>query len=615
MRKISLEKTPAFSILVAQYPSYFTHGKGRKLVYGKWGAPGFLISSLGEDVSVMYKEDADLFRALGLLMTETDKKELSIRQIPPIDFRSVMIDVSRNAVIKPEYLKKIIVKFSLLGINYACLYTEDTYEVAGHPLFGFNRGKYSKDEIREICAFAKKFGVTMFPCIQTLGHLEQVLKFPQYSGLKDNDKVLNVRNPKIYKFIEQMIKNAVEPYDTDLIHIGMDETHGLGTGNSFLYCTPIDPRELYLKHALKVVALCKKMKLKPMMWGDMVLGYDPHTMSKKQLKLMPKGIEMVYWNYYSEKDESKNYEGHIKTYRKFGYEPMSAAGVWNWNAIWGRYQRAERTTPVFMEITKRYGIKRAMTTMWGDDGNECPFDSNWPALILFSEHCYVAKPDPEVMKKLVKAVAGDAFEKYLISTGIIRMHSKGFSVNGDMGRSFLYDDPIFGVYAMHVLASKFKGNVNAHYDKVYKAIKAFMPGVSKGNKELFNFALALTDLLRIKAGFRNELYLAHKAGNKAKLRKLLKVVPELKKRYEAMSKAQRAIWLLERKPQGLEVLDMRYGAQLKRLDVTAERIKDYLSGKIKRISELDEKQQNIFAKFPNTPGQHYRNFVTLTTVK
>ncbi|MEI6845823.1 MAG: family 20 glycosylhydrolase, partial [Candidatus Firestonebacteria bacterium] len=265
MQKIKLEKSEAFSVLVKEYPKYFTHGEGRFLVAGKWDAEGFSVFSFGEDISIMYKEESDLFRALGQLMAEMRKRdggEIKIRQVPPMNFRSVMIDVSRNAVIKPEYLKKILLKLSLLGINYVCLYTEDTYEVTGHPLIGYNRGRYSKAEIRDVSVFAKKIGITMFPCIQTLGHLEQILKFPAYYRFKDNDKVLNVKNPKIYAFVEQLIKNATEPYDTDLIHIGMDETHGLGLGKAFEHGKPVDPRKLYQAHTAKVINICRKLNLK-----------------------------------------------------------------------------------------------------------------------------------------------------------------------------------------------------------------------------------------------------------------------------------------------------------------------------------------------------------------
>ena len=199
----------------------------------------------------------------------------------------------------------------------------------------------------------------------------------------------------------------------------------------------------------------------------------------------------------------------------------------------------------------------------------------------------------------MKAVTGDEFEKYLVPTRLLKM--SWLSTRGDMGRAFLYDDPIFGVFSVNLLFEKFRGNIAAHFEKVYKEIKAFLPEVSKENKTLFTYALTLADLLRLKSGFRKELYLAHKAGSKDRLRKLLKVVPLLKKKYEAMCKAQRKIWLLERKPEGLEALDVRYGSQLKRLDVAAERIKDYLSGKIKRISELEETPRNIYSRTP------YRN--------
>ena len=46
-------------------------------------------------------------------------------------------------------------------------YTEDTYEVEGQPYFGAYRGKYTKDEIKELDAYASMFGVELVPCIQT----------------------------------------------------------------------------------------------------------------------------------------------------------------------------------------------------------------------------------------------------------------------------------------------------------------------------------------------------------------------------------------------------------------------------------------------------------------
>ena len=47
-----------------------------------------------------------------------------------------MIDCSRNAVMNVDNLKSWIDILQNLGFNSLMLYTEDTYEVNGHPYFG-----------------------------------------------------------------------------------------------------------------------------------------------------------------------------------------------------------------------------------------------------------------------------------------------------------------------------------------------------------------------------------------------------------------------------------------------------------------------------------------------
>ena len=51
---------------------------------------------------------------------------------------------------KVEHFKKWLRRLALLGFNVAKLYTEDTYELPGEPYFGYCRGAYTADELREI---------------------------------------------------------------------------------------------------------------------------------------------------------------------------------------------------------------------------------------------------------------------------------------------------------------------------------------------------------------------------------------------------------------------------------------------------------------------------------
>ena len=62
------------------------------------------------------------------------------------------VDCSRNSVMTVDALKEWIDIISDLGYNHLMLYTEDTYEVEGHPYFGYARGRYSKAELKELNA-------------------------------------------------------------------------------------------------------------------------------------------------------------------------------------------------------------------------------------------------------------------------------------------------------------------------------------------------------------------------------------------------------------------------------------------------------------------------------
>ena len=95
----------------------------------------------------------------------------------------VLLDCSRNAVMKPEEVKKLILFLEKAGYNCLELYTEDTYELEGEPRFGYLRGRYTKAELKELDAFGKEHGVELIPCIETLGHLEKIFEWKEYAGV------------------------------------------------------------------------------------------------------------------------------------------------------------------------------------------------------------------------------------------------------------------------------------------------------------------------------------------------------------------------------------------------------------------------------------------------
>ena len=111
----------------------------------------------------------------------------------------IMLDCSRNAVMRVEHVKRWLRRLALLGYNQVMLYTEDTYEIPGEPRFGFQRGRYTQAELRELDAYAARLNMELVGCIQTLAHLEQILRWGEYHAVKDYESVLLVGEPATYE--------------------------------------------------------------------------------------------------------------------------------------------------------------------------------------------------------------------------------------------------------------------------------------------------------------------------------------------------------------------------------------------------------------------------------
>ena len=75
------------------------------------------------------------------------------------DTLGLMIDMSRNAVMSVAQVKEYLGYLKKMGYNCAMLYTEDTYEVQDEPYFGYMRGGYSAEDLRELDSYAASLGI------------------------------------------------------------------------------------------------------------------------------------------------------------------------------------------------------------------------------------------------------------------------------------------------------------------------------------------------------------------------------------------------------------------------------------------------------------------------
>lgn len=230
-----------------------------------------IVERAGGEVQISCHEPAHFFRGLAGLLNHLDEPDYTRKETAYFAGNGLMLDCSRNAVFTVEKVKKMIRTLAKMGLNRLLLYTEDTYEVPGLPYFGVYRGRYTREEIKEIDDYAQIFGIELIPCIQTLAHLHNALKWPAAEQIVDTPDILQVGKEETYVFIEKLLKAVKESFHTNRVHLGMDEAVQLGLGNYLKENGYKNSSELIKEHCARVLEICKKLELEPMIWSDMYI--------------------------------------------------------------------------------------------------------------------------------------------------------------------------------------------------------------------------------------------------------------------------------------------------------------------------------------------------------
>ncbi|MFH1571832.1 MAG: beta-N-acetylhexosaminidase, partial [Gemmatimonadota bacterium] len=359
------------------YPIAQGEGRGLQVAFEKAPEPGLLeVRRQGGQATVRYGATAQAGRAVGALLADglvADGRAL--RESTPFRSFGIMLDCSRNAVMKVEHFKRWLRQLALLGYDTVMLYTEDTYELPGEPYFGYQRGPYTAAELKEVDGYAARLNIELIPCIQTLGHLANVLRHAAYRDVKDTSSVMLVGEKKTYQLIEKMLTRWREVCRTDRMHLGMDETHDLGRGRYLDRNGYRDGFELFNQHLAKVVQLCRKHGYEPMIWSDMYfrLGskngdyYDQQTkIPPSVVKKIPKAAELVYWDYYHA--DAAFYLDWIERHRQLGKDPIMGSGIWTWSRYWYDRHITERTAGPCIDACRQAEVKEVFFTQWGDNG-------------------------------------------------------------------------------------------------------------------------------------------------------------------------------------------------------------------------------------------------------
>lgn len=563
--------------------------------------PEILIDRKGNHLYISCREEAHYYRALNRALHHLKEECYCYREELFFERNGLMLDCSRNAVFTVEKIKSILQTLARLGMNVLMLYTEDTYEVEKEPYFGIYRGRYTRDELREIDSYASVLGIELVPCIQTLAHLHNALKWPEMEEVRDSADILQVGKEETYQFITQLLSTVKDTFSTNRVHLGMDEAIMLGLGN-YLKENGYKKSSLLVKeHCLRVMDICRKLGLEPMIWSDMYITPNtggsyyqiPADADYAMWEKPDKDLGLVYWDYYH--NDSETYEKMLDIHQMLSDKVIFAGGSWIWNGISPNYSKTFAATHASLQTCKKYGIKEVLCTAWMDNGAETPVDAVLPGLVLFAHLGFHREYIEDVLREEFQSCTGGEMGDFMALDDFDRLFLQGKEnlEASNPSKYLLYQDPLIGLFDAHVKEAGM--DMGAYYRELQSRMEK-CAAKEDTYAQLFSFYGKLAAVLVHKSDLGVRIKEAYDGKEKDVLKEIgSNEIPEIVRSLEEMKQLREELWMADAKPFGYELLDIRIGGVITRLKSAGRRIERYLAGDIMRLEELEETRLPYFA--------------------
>lgn len=570
----------------------------------------------GNEVTITFAERVHFFRALGLLAQHVDDTEYSTEEKCWFKMNGTMFDVSQsNTLMTVDHVKFMVRRMALMGLNMIMLYNEDNYEIEGWPYFGYMRSRFTQDDIREIDDYAYNLGVEQIPCIQTLAHLIDALKWPSFAGMREDRACLLPGEERVYEFIEQAIVAATTPVRSKRIHIGMDEAMNLGMGHYYKKHGVVNAGQIMMEHLHRVMEILRRHDLEPMLWGDMffqrIFGkysyYQQNYGNQKATTVpvtlpnglkqeadvsyidqYPKDAQLIAYGYTP--DTYENWDMIINQGKFVGRDPVFAGGIWNWISFVPNWFFSFNSAIPQLRACKANGIKEVFATTWGDEGTECPIDTMLLGMQLWAELGYSDDYNEQQLKERFEFITGANYEATLLMEkidaipGTMENNVEGFNAS----KCLLWQEPFFGLLDKELFG--LEDQIEAHYRALAPVFRAESEKPSDLQRS-FGLYARLCDVMEYKVTIGCRLKTAYDAGDKETLARYAdEILPALIERQREFYEFHRDMFYDENKPLGFEIFDIRHAAVMQRTKTVLYRLRQYLDGKVDHLQELADER-------------------------
>ena len=292
---------------------------------------------------------------------------------PSLEYRGWMDDISRGPIPTKEFIKEEIRRLAEYKFNFFNLYTEHLFKLEDYPDIAPTDG-LTAEEIKELTDFAKDYYIEFIGNQQCFAHAEKTLDNPFYDDIKDTRFNFNPGVDETYEFLEVLLGETAQAYESKYFNINCDETESLGNGKARSYIDSIGAENAYCQHINKVYDILKKYDKDVMMWGD-IIAKNP-----EMIKQLPEDIQFIVWSY----GGRDSFDEMIEPFKNSGHKFWVAPGASCWATSFPHIDNYIKNIANFARDAERHGAKGIINTAW-DDYGETMFNSTWHAMIWCAE--------------------------------------------------------------------------------------------------------------------------------------------------------------------------------------------------------------------------------------
>jgi hypothetical protein len=287
---------------------------------------------------------------------------------PHFRYRGVMLDACRGKVPSAETLFELVDRCARMKLNVLMLHVEHTFHFRRHPEIGADHSPLDAETVRRVDAYAAANHVEFVPCLQSLGHMANILSLERYASLAESDArwTISPADPGTYELLADLYDEYLPNFRSGLFNANCDEPWDLEAGRSQARAAELGRGGVFLEHVRRIRDLAAERGKRTMIWGDVVHQHPG------RIPEIDRDLILLDWWY----EASHDYD-RVKVFAENDLEFWVCPGTSSWNALFPRMANALANISGYADAGRRHGARGLLVTDWGDFGHYNLQGNSW----------------------------------------------------------------------------------------------------------------------------------------------------------------------------------------------------------------------------------------------